>query len=77
LDEPQLAEVERAMHHLAQAWAGRDAVPKRLAMALVDIQSGFDNRFYDEAEQERLEEAGMRLVELAYELLDDEREPTG
>lgn len=70
LDKEQLEEVKEALRFLVEAWAGRADVPKKIAMAFVDLGPGMMRAwdFYPEAEQEEIEEASMALVDLGLSL---------
>jgi hypothetical protein len=71
LDETALRRVREALELLAERWRFRSEVPKRVAAALVDIQSSMQASFdqYDEDEQDAIEDAANELVDLAYQLL--------
>lgn len=53
-------------------YKGVDNIPKRLALCFVDISNYFyvDNNFFSESEIEEIEDAGMKLSELANQLFD-------
>ncbi|WP_277209154.1 hypothetical protein [Isoptericola croceus] len=70
VDEAEVAELVEALAFLVQAYRGRTMVPKPIALALVDISARFENRFYTQEQQERLEDIAHELQRLAEELFD-------
>ncbi len=70
VDEVEVAELVEALTFLVQAYRGRPTVPKPIALALVDISARFDNRFYTQEQQERLEDIAHELQRLAEDLFD-------
>lgn len=68
VDESDVARLFDALGVLIAAYRGRTTVPKEIALALVDISAHFDNRFYTEVQQNRLEDIGHELQRLAEEL---------
>lgn len=74
LDRATLARVKEACEALARMMEGRSEVPKRLALAFVDVQASMDvsRDAYPPDEQDAIEAAGMALAELGASLFDDE-----
>jgi hypothetical protein len=70
LDRKRFAALVEALHFLTRYYAPADAVPKRLALCLVDVYEGFSFRegFYPEKQALEIEDAGMLLQGLATEL---------
>jgi hypothetical protein len=70
LDEGLLATVVAATEELIGEYADESTVPKSLALNFVDLSASLEGgwTFYDEATQERVEDARDTLVSLAYDL---------
>ena len=67
LDREMLGQVQEALSFAIEYYKGKSLVPKKLAMAMVDIfNSGFS-----EKELRELEDIGMKLQEQALELFDE------
>lgn len=63
-------ELLAAIDFLTTEWADKDTVPKRIALAFVDIYGAFSFKdgFYPKDEQEFLEDMGIMLQEKATDL---------
>ncbi|SFP61095.1 hypothetical protein [Parafilimonas terrae] len=71
LDEEQFQETVRALELLIDHYKNELAVPKKLALCMVDIYGAFDfDRSYytDKSDREKIEDAGIKLQQLAMEL---------
>jgi hypothetical protein len=72
LDKMQLKQVKEALHTLMDLWRDQIMVPKRVALAFVDLQGAMQwggNR-YSTSEQDEIEDAAIALLQLAYELFE-------
>ena len=68
LDREMLGQVQEAIEY----YKGKSLVPKKLAMAMVDIFGAFCfNSGFSEKELRELEDIGMKLQEQALELFDE------
>lgn len=67
LDQARFERLVAAIEYLIEAYRDEDGVPKVLAHAFVDISNHFfyPEGTYPEDELERIEDAGMRLTQLA------------
>jgi hypothetical protein len=72
VDEVEVNELHRAISALTEFYRDRPNVPKSVALAFVDIAARFENRFYSESQQERLQDIGLELSCLAEELFSDD-----
>ena len=70
LDQERLDRLVGAIEHLVEEFRDADAVPKVLALVFIDISNHFffPEGAYPKGELERIEDAGIRLSELANEL---------
>jgi len=69
ITDVEIAELYAALDVLIVHYQERDAVPKTLAAAFVDIYNGFVQRFEQDAEQaRRLEDMAIALQDKAYQL---------
>lgn len=70
LDRQRFAALVAALRFLTSHYAPADAVPKRLALCLVDVYGSFSFKegFYPEKQAIEMEDAGMLLQDLANEL---------
>ena len=70
LHQERFERLVAAIEHLIEAHREQDSVPKALALAFVDVGNAFfyPEGTYPEVELERIEDAGIRLGELASEL---------
>lgn len=70
LDEEKYASVLEAIDVLKNAYKDQEYIPKKLALAFLDISNYFDfsEEWYSEEEQEKIEDAGLQLVQAADEL---------
>ena len=65
-------EVQEALSFAIEYYKGKSLVPKKLAMAMVDIFGAFCfNSGFSEKELRELEDIGMKLQEQALELFDE------
>ena len=72
LDRELLAQVQEALDFAIEYYKGKSLVPKKLAMAMVDIFGAFCfNSGFSEKELRELEDIGMKLQEQALELFDE------
>ncbi|MFK7050541.1 hypothetical protein FLACOL_00241 [Flavobacterium columnare] len=74
VDKVQYEELKKNIIFLIDYYKDRDNVPKKLALAFVDISNYFfvPNLNYSEEDSERFEDYGIELSELANKLFDDE-----
>lgn len=72
LDRAQLARVEEALHVAVAAYAQADAVPRRLAGALFNLESGLHQGrvYYSDAEQDEIQDALDRLSQIAWAMFE-------
>ena len=70
LDRERFDRLVGALEQLVEEFRDADAVPKVLALAFIDISNHFffPEGAYPQDELERIEDAGIRLSELANEL---------
>ena len=70
IDKQRFGELVEAMRLLTSHYALVDAVPKRLALCLVDVYGGFSFKagFYPHQQAVEIEDAGILLQDLATEL---------
>ncbi|MGI4743355.1 MAG: hypothetical protein ACRYG7_50025 [Janthinobacterium lividum] len=70
LDQARFDQLTGALRWLIAYYATREAVPKQLALCLVDSYGAFSFRegFYPEADRVIIEDAGLLLQELATDL---------
>ena len=68
LDREMLGQVQEALSFAIEYYKGKSLVPKKLAMAMVDIFGAF---CFSEKELRELEDIGMKLQEQALELFDE------
>ena len=72
LDREMLGQVQEALSFAIEYYKGKSLVPKKLAMAMVDIFGAFCfNSGFSEKELRELEDIGMKLQEQALELFDE------
>lgn len=72
LDREMLGQVQEALSFAIEYYKGKSLVPKKLAMAMVDIFGVFCfNSGFSEKELRELEDIGMKLQEQALELFDE------
>ena len=73
LDREGLDVLVESIEHLIDVYRDQDQVPKRLALAFVDISNYFyfSEQYYSESERDELEDAAQRISELANQLFDD------
>ena len=72
LDREMLGQVQEALSFAIEYYKGKPLVPKKLAMAMVDIFGAFCfNSGFSEKELRELEDIGMKLQEQALELFDE------
>lgn len=71
LDEDMYGSVLEAIEVLKIAWKDQDHIPKKLALAFLDISTYFifSDEWYSEEEQEKFEDAGLQLVQAVDDLL--------
>lgn len=71
LDEEKYAAVLEAIEVLKEAYKDQDHIPKKLALAFLDVSNYFifGDEWYSEEEQEKFEDAGLQLVQAVDELL--------
>lgn len=74
LDEDAYSDLTAALERLIDYYAHRPDVPKRLALAFVDIGAAFyyDEGTYPEEELERIEDVGQELSRMGQLLFGDE-----
>lgn len=74
LDKDMLSQVEAAIRFLIERWRDRPEVPKRLAAAFLDLQTAMQwgGNLYSEKEQEEIEDASIELIQMAWELFEQE-----
>lgn len=72
VSEEEVSELFFAIDCLIIYYRGQSAIPKRLALAFVDIYVGLNSadEFYDEGEIQRYEDIGIALQEKAYALFE-------
>lgn len=70
LDTNQFNQLVDALEFLTDFYAEAEVVPKRLALCMVDLYTGFsfNDDFYNEPQATQIEDAGLLLQELATEL---------
>jgi hypothetical protein len=75
LDDNRFKQLIIALRFLTSYYDRTELVPKRLAFCMIDIYASFSfkNDFYNEQENSRIEDAGIELQDLAYELFDYEK----
>lgn len=63
-----------ALEIAIEIFKGQTEVPKKLALCFIDVSNHFfvDDTFFSQDEIELIEDAGMKLSELANKLFDDE-----
>ena len=67
-----IGQVQEALSFAIEYYKGKSLVPKKLAMAMVDIFGAFCfNSGFSEKELRELEDIGMKLQEQALELFDE------
>ena len=67
-----VGQVQEALSFAIEYYKGKSLVPKKLAMAMVDIFGAFCfNSGFSEKELRELEDIGMKLQEQALELFDE------
>jgi len=73
LDREMLGQVQEALSFAIEYYKGKSLVPKKLAMAMVDIFGAFLLLIvvFREKELRELEDIGMKLQEQALELFDE------
>ena len=69
-DNKQFVKVIESLKILITLFKDRQSVPKRLSLCFVDISNYFfvDDRYFDSHEINKIEDAGMKLSELANKL---------
>ncbi|MET3047512.1 hypothetical protein V8245_04205 [Flavobacterium columnare] len=74
VDKIQYEELKKNIIFLIDYYKDRDDVPKKLALAFVDISNYFfvPNLNYSEEDYEQFENYGIELSELANKLFEDE-----
>lgn len=67
LDQKKFEELIESLEMLVTYYQGHDTVPKRLALAFIDVgtQFYFNEGEYSEQELEKIEDAGITLSEIA------------
>jgi hypothetical protein len=70
LDHERFSQLTDAIRLLIDYYAGEDAVPKKLALCMVDVYGAFSFRegFYNDTDTVAIEDAGLLLQELATDL---------
>ncbi|KWS47655.1 hypothetical protein [Pseudomonas amygdali] len=70
VSEKEVAELFSAIDFIISYYSEKDIIPKRIALAFVDIYVNFNvsDDFYNESETQRYEDIGIALQEKAYEL---------
>jgi len=73
LDSDLLNQVREALNVLTQYYKDKETVPKKLAIAMVDINSAFSFQagYFDDKFLEELEGIGIELQEKAIELFSE------
>lgn len=73
LDECRLDQVIDALTILKGAYKGHCCIPKKLALAFLDIRTAFEAGavYYDQATREKIEDGVQKLIEGAAEIFDD------
>lgn len=71
IDYSKLENIRKAIKFLIKSYSDKDEVPKRLALAFIDIYGAFQFKkgFYSDEKLLEYEDIGIELQELAYELL--------
>lgn len=71
LDEEKYDSILEAIEVLKVAYKDQDHIPKKLALAFLDVSTYFifDDEWYSQEEQEKFEDAGLQLVQAVDELL--------
>ncbi|PBP30740.1 hypothetical protein CCL16_05430 [Pseudomonas syringae] len=72
VSDEEVSELFLAVDFLIEYYKGRAVIPKRLALAFVDVYVGFNvsDDVYDERERCRYEDIGIALQQKAYDLFD-------
>ncbi|GKQ49101.1 hypothetical protein [Pseudomonas syringae] len=72
VSDEEVGELLQAVDFLISYYKERDDIPKKLALAFVDIYVGFNvvAEFYSGIEIQRFEDIGITLQEKAYELFE-------
>jgi hypothetical protein len=70
LDEEKFASIIEAIDVLKIAYKDQENIPKKLALAFLDVSNYFifSDEWYPEEEQEKIEDAGHQLTQAADEL---------
>ena len=70
LNQPRFNQLVDAIHTLTEYYSSQNAVPKKLALCMVDVYGAFSFRagFYSEEDTAKIENAGILLQELVTEL---------
>lgn len=66
--DAEVYELKSALHVLIGLYRDKSFVPKVVALSFVNISAVLQSRFYDAAQQQRLEDLGADLEYLAEEL---------
>ncbi|THU38459.1 hypothetical protein FAM09_17480 [Niastella caeni] len=71
LDEEKYDLILEAIEVLKEAYKDQEYIPKKLALAFLDVSNYFifGDEWYPEEEQEKIEDAGHQLVQAVDELL--------
>jgi hypothetical protein len=74
LDKDTFLKIKIAIAFLKKEYKNKNEVPKKLALAFIDISSYFSFRddFYSIEDQEVFEDAANELVQLANDLFEDD-----
>lgn len=74
LDYEKLSRVREAINYLISEYSSKLEIPKKLAIAFVDIYGAFQFKkgFYSEKELDEYEKLGIEFQDLAYELFDSD-----
>ncbi len=74
VDKEEYEKLKNSILFLIDYYKDKDLIPKKIALAFIDISSYFfvPNLNYSEEEQEQFEDYGIELSELANTLFDNE-----
>ncbi|MBI6703384.1 hypothetical protein [Pseudomonas viridiflava] len=70
VSQSEVDELFAAIDFLIDYYRGEELIPRKLALAFVDVYVGFSIKdgFFDDIESQRYEDIGISLQEKAYEL---------
>ncbi len=73
VDYDKLEQIIESVRFLVEYYKGNDMVPKKLAICFVDIYGAFqfNEDYFDEKTLNELEDIGILLQEMAYELFEE------